>query len=211
MMSFTLSRHGGSMNLRRNWKCLFVFLLLIFWMQSANPQSSTGQGAPAPGATPRQKSIPPDNSPETSMRTSIANQLAGTWRLVSYQEKMENGSVQNPYGETPQGIAIFEPGGYVSVQIMKIPRVSFPAGYERATAEQVKAVHEAYLAYYGSWAVDEGHSEVVENIRGSNQPYLNNQITTQRFDFDGKRLNLRTVFDNHGDQHSILFVWEKIH
>jgi hypothetical protein len=27
----------------------------------------------------------------------------------------------------------------------------------------------------------------------------------------GKRLNLRTVFDNHGDQHSILFVWEKIH
>jgi len=97
------------------------------------------------------------------------------------------------------------------VQLMKIPRVSFPAGYDRATAEQVKAVHEAYLAYYGTWAVDEGHSVVVENIRASNQPFLNNQITTQRYDFDGKRLSLRTVLDNHGDEHSILFVWDKIH
>src|SRR5260370_23113037 len=104
-------------------------------MQSANPQSSTGQGAPAPGATPRQKSIPPDNSPETSMRTSIANQLAGTWRLASYQAKMENVSVQNPYGETPRGIAIFPPGAYFSRQIMKIPRLSLPPGYERSPAD----------------------------------------------------------------------------
>src|SRR5260370_14556727 len=126
MMSFTLSRHGGSMNLRRNWKCLFVFLLLIFWMQSANPQSSTGQGAPAPGATPRQKSIPPDNSPETSMRTSIANQLAGTWRLVSYQEKMVNGSVPHHYRDTPQAIADFHASGDLSQAIILLPLVLYP-------------------------------------------------------------------------------------
>lgn len=201
------------MNVRRIRKSLLIaFLLLpIFGMQNAYSQSATGASAPAPQATPRQKAIPPDTSPEGAMRASIATQLTGTWRLVSYQEKNEMGSTQNPFGENPQGLAIFEPGGYVSVQIMKIPRVSFPAGYDRATTEQVKAVHEAYLAYYGTWAVDEGHSVVIENIRGSNQPYLNNQITTQRFDFDGKRLNLRTVLDNHGEQHSILFVWEKIH
>jgi hypothetical protein len=199
------------MNLGRNCKwLLFAFLFLIFWGPSAHSQNSPGPSA-TPGPTPRQKSIPPDVSPQASMRASIANQLTGTWRLIAYQEKLENGSVVNPYGETPQGIAIFEPGGYVSVQVMKIPRVSFPAGYDRATVEQVKAVHEAYLAYYGTWAVDEGHTVVVENIRGSNQPYLNNQITTQMFDFDGKRLNLRTVFDNHGEEHSVLFVWEKIH
>ncbi len=145
------------------------------------------------------------------MHASISSLVTGTWRLVSYQEKLSNGETVNPYGDTPQGMAIFEPGGYVSVQIMKIPRVSFPVGYERATAEQVKAVHEAYLAYYGTWAIDETHNAIVENIRASNQPYFNNQMTTQSYDFQGKRLNLRTVFTDRSDEHSVLFVWDKIH
>lgn len=196
----------------RNWKCLLlVVLLLSFWMGSASAQGVSPDGASAQGAPPKPKSIPSETEPTAAMRASIVSQLIGTWRLVSYQERMEDGSVQNPYGEKPQGIAIFEPGGYLSLQIMKIPRVSYPAGYARASAEQLKTVQEAYLAYYGTWAVDEGHSAIIENIRGSNQPHLNNQITTQRFDFSGKQLSLRTVFENGGDQRSIEFVWEKIH
>jgi hypothetical protein len=145
------------------------------------------------------------------MHASISSQLIGTWRLVSYEEKLADGDVVNPYGDTPQGVAIFEPGGYVSVQIMKIPRVSFPAGYDRATVEQVKAVHEAYLAYYGTWAIDENQSALIEHIKASNQPYLNNQMTTQRYDFEAKRLNLRTVLTDRGEEHSVVFVWEKMH
>ncbi len=194
------------MNLGRKKCLLFAVLILAVAMENAGAQN-----APSASPAPQKKGIPPDTSPTAAMRASIAEQIAGTWRLVSYQEKTPDGSVVNPFGETPQGIVIFEPGGYVSLQIMKIPHVSFPAGYERATAEQVKAVHEAYLAYYGSWTVDETHSVILENIRASNQPYLNNQMTTQHFDLDGRRLNLRTEFDNHGDARSVLFVWEKIH
>jgi len=194
------------MNLGRKKCLLFAILILAVAVENAGAQSSLS-ASPAP----QKKEIPPDTSPTAAMRASIAEQIAGTWRLVSYQEKTPGGTVVNPFGETPQGIVIFEPGGYVSLQIMKIPRVSFPAGYERATAEQVKAVHEAYLAYYGSWTVDETHSVILENIRASNQPYLNNQMTTQHFDLDGKRLNLRTEFDNQGEARSVLFVWEKIH
>src|SRR5579859_1600775 len=194
------------MNLGRKKCLLFAILILAVAVENAGAQSSLS-ASPAP----QKKEIPPDTSPTAAMRASIAEQIAGTWRLVSYQEKTPGGTVVNPFGETPQGIVIFEPGGYVSLQIMKIPRVSFPAGYERATAEQVKAVHEAYLAYYGSWTVDETHGVILENIRACNQPYLNNQMTTQHFELDGKRLNLRTEFDNHGDARSVLFVWEKIH
>ena len=189
-------------------KCLLLAVLLLLPMSCW--ESARAQSASQPG-TPKPKSIPSDPSPTAAMNTSVSNQLTGTWRLVAYQEKLSNGDTVNPYGDTPQGIAIFEPGGYVSVQLMKIPRVSFPSGYDRATAEQVKAVHEAYLAYYGTWAVDEAHNVIVENIRASNQPFLNNQMTTQRYDFDGKRLSLRFVFDNHGDEHSVVFVWDKIH
>ena len=194
------------MNLGRKKCLLFAVLILAVAVENAVTQSASSAG-PAQ----QKKEIPPDTSPTAAMRASIAEQVAGTWRLVSYQEKTPDGTVVNPFGETPQGIVIFEPGGYVSLQIMKIPRVSFPAGYERATAEQVKAVHEAYLAYYGSWTVDETHSVILENIRASNQPYLNNQMTTQHFELDGKRLNLRTEFDNQGEARSVLFVWEKIH
>ena len=194
------------MKLGRNKCLLFSVLVLAVTVEIAGAQS-----APSTGPAPQKKEIPPDTSSTAAMRASFAERISGTWRLVSYQEKLLNGAVVNPFGETPQGIVIFEPGGYVSLQIMKIPRVSFPAGYERATAEQVKAVHEAYLAYYGSWTVDETHDVILENIRASNQPYLNNQMTTQQFDLDGKRLNLRTEFSDNGETHSVLFVWEKIH
>lgn len=191
-------------------RLLVVVPLISVLLASASAQSAS-EGGFGQGKTPKPKSVPSEGEPTEAMRASLAGQLTGTWRLVSYQEKMGDGSVQNPYGENPQGIAIFEPGGYFSVQMMKVPRVGYPAGYDRATAEQVKAVQEAYLAYYGTWAVDEGHSALIENIRGSNQPHLNNQITTQRFDFQGKRLGLRTVFDTTGGQQSIEFLWEKIH
>jgi hypothetical protein len=190
-------------------KCLLfavLFLLTVFCRRVVVAQSTA-----RPGSEPKPNSIPSDNSPTAAMHASISSQVAGTWRLVSYQEKLSNGDIVNPYGDTPQGVAIFEPGGYVSVQIMKIPRVSFPAGYDRATVEQVKAVHEAYLAYYGTWAIDETESALIENIKASNQPYLNNQMTTQRYDFEGKRLSLRTVLTDRGDEHSVVFVWEKMH
>ncbi len=183
-----------------------LFLLTVLCWRVAG-----GQSASRPATAAKPKSIPSDNSPTAAMHASISSQVSGTWRLVSYQEKLSNGDVVNPYGDTPQGVAIFEPGGYVSVQIMKIPRVSFSSGYDRATVEQVKAVHQAYLAYYGTWAIDENQSALIENIKASNQPYLNNQMTTQRYDFEGKRLNLRTVLTDRGDEHSVLFVWEKIH
>ena len=182
-----------------------LFLLTTLCWQLGGQSTSR----PAPESKPN--SIPSDHAPTAAMHASISSQVPGTWRLVSYEEKLTTGDIVNPYGDTPQGMAIFEPGGYVSVQIMKIPRVSFPAGYDRATVEQVKAVHEAYLAYYGTWAIDENQSVLIENIKASNQPYLNNQMTTQRYDFEGKRLSLRTVLVERGNEHSVLFVWEKIH
>jgi hypothetical protein len=190
-------------------KCLLfavLFLLTIFCWRVVSAQSVS-----RPGSEPKPNSIPSDTAPTAAMHASISSQVIGTWRLVAYQEKLPNGDIANPYGDTPQGVAIFEPGGYVSVQMMKIPRVSFTSGYARATVDQVKAVHEAYLAYYGTWAIDEAESALIENIKASNQPYLNNQMTTQRYDFEGKRLSLRTVLTDRGEEHSVVFVWEKMH
>ena len=183
-----------------------LFLLTGFCWHVVGAQTTS-----RPGSAPKPNSIPSDSPPTAAMHALISSQVTGTWRLVSFQEKLANGEMVNPYGDTPQGMAIFEPGGYVSVQIMKMPRVSFPAGYDRATVEQVKAVHEAYLAYYGTWAIDETQTALLENIKASNQPYLNSQMTTQRYDFEGKRLSLRTVFSDRGEEHSVVFVWEKIH
>jgi hypothetical protein len=195
---------------RTGIRLFFAVLLIALCLAEASAQSAP-EGGFGQGKSPKPKSVPSEPEPTATMRASIASQLAGTWRLVSYQEKLGNGTVQSPYGENPQGVAIFEPGGYFSVQIMKIPRANYPSGYDKATVEQLKAVQEAYLAYYGTWAVDEGHSALLEHVRASNQPHLNNQMTTQRFDFQGQRLSLRTVLDTNAGQQSIEFLWEKIH
>ena len=191
-------------------KCLLLIVLLLLPM--SRWESARAQSASQPG-TPKPKSIPSDPSPTAAMNTSISNQLTGTWRLVAYQEKLSNGDTVNPYGDTPQGeaAATNELMPMIYERLCTIAHRQLVHAPQRQTLSTTDLVHEAYLAYYGTWAVDEGHSVVVENIRASNQPFLNNQITTQRYDFDGKRLSLRTVLDNHGDEHSILFVWDKIH
>jgi Lipocalin-like domain len=47
--------------------------------------------------------------------------LVGTWRLVAYEDRPDQGPPQFPYGASPQRILIYDATGHMAVQIMKIP------------------------------------------------------------------------------------------
>ena len=53
------------------------------------------------------------------MAEKLRDHLMGAWELVSYVEKPLNGSLLNyPTGESPMGIIMYTPDGYMSVQLM---------------------------------------------------------------------------------------------
>ena len=63
------------------------------------------------------------------MTKTLREQLVGTWKLVSYVERPVDGSEPTyPMGEKLEGIIIYAPDGYMSVQLMRPDRAKFASG-----------------------------------------------------------------------------------
>jgi Lipocalin-like domain len=92
------------------------------------------------------------------MSMKLRDQLIGAWKLHSYVEIPVDGSEPfYPMGETPMGIIMYTPDGYMSAQLMKPEgRENFAVNdFYEGTLEEYKAAGSTYIAYTGPFKVDE--------------------------------------------------------
>lgn len=90
------------------------------------------------------------------MTDKLRDQLIGAWELVSFVEKPLNGSPPNyPMGETPLGIIMYTPDGYMSAQLMRQNPGHFASDWFKAISEEYARVASTYFAYAGPFEVDE--------------------------------------------------------
>src|SRR3974377_1265916 len=66
-----------------------------------------------------------DSAVSSAMAQMLKQELVGTWEVVSVVND-NNGKKSEPYGSHPMGYLMFDPGGHVSLQIMRsdIPKVA---------------------------------------------------------------------------------------
>jgi lipocalin-like protein len=145
--------------------------------------------------------------------TALANvthheSLVGTWRLVSYEDKPEQGPSAFPFGEKPKGLLIYDSVGNLSIQIMKTPHPKVASGdEEKITADEKVALFNAYTAYFGRYRVDEDRHVVIHHVEGDladvyigrneERPYTiqNEHLTLKpKWTVDGKRWEGTRVF-----------------
>ncbi|HVQ38836.1 MAG TPA: lipocalin-like domain-containing protein [Pyrinomonadaceae bacterium] len=83
-------------------------------------------------------------------------QLVGTWRLISAEDVDPNTGKWVPYtfGNPPSGYFIYDATGHASIQIMTTPPVSI-ASPDNPTPEEALAIFNGYIAYYGTYTVDD--------------------------------------------------------
>jgi hypothetical protein len=96
---------------------------------------------------------------------TLSERLVGAWSLVSYEVLTAAGTTQHPLGADAVGLLIYGPVGLMTVQIMARERKSWRVrslGAER-TAE-VAAAAEGYLAYAGTYEVDEAARTVTHHV-----------------------------------------------
>jgi hypothetical protein len=105
----------------------------------------------------------------------MTNPLLGTWLLES-AEDFADGLWEKPFGDSPKGYFSFSADGYVSVQFMKSPL---------APGENP---NEQYLAYFGTYTVDERTGTFTSTIVGSISPALLGTKQVRKFRFEGKKL-----------------------
>jgi hypothetical protein len=129
--------------------------------------------------------------------TEVRNKLVGAWRYVGTRI---NGSNWDR-GADPKGMIYYGPHGEMAVQIAPDVRRT-RAGAVMTPQEAVAAVKD-YIAYFGTYTVDEQSGTVTHHRHDSLQPGDTGDLV-RKYEFAGDRLVLRAP------NSTLEVTWERI-
>jgi len=137
--------------------------------------------------------------------------FVGTWKLLTYEVSRANGEVTFPKGRQPVGVLEYTREGRMSAQIMPEASATFPADhYNTATREQLRAALLDYVAYFGTFTVDEKEKKVIHHVLGSINPGFLRTDQKRSYEFSGNRLILSLTRTVGGEEQSIRLTWERV-
>lgn len=141
---------------------------------------------------------------------SLQERLLGTWQLLSFEVRAADGTVQAPFGSHPSGLLIYTPSGSMAVQICHAERVPFAAaGAREETVEEMVAAYQRYLAYFGTYAVDEAASTVTHHVAAATFPNLVGAQEVRHVQLDGEELTLRAALPRGPEPATAAIVWRR--
>jgi hypothetical protein len=126
--------------------------------------------------------------------TQKTSDLYGAWQLVSVETVRPNGEIIYPfYGRSPKGMIVYDPSGWMSVQIVSDPKPVVPTGKSRDTFNNAPAAEKAlaadgYYAYFGPFSVDVAASTVTHHLRESLYPGERGEDFVRQFSIAGGQL-----------------------
>jgi hypothetical protein len=126
--------------------------------------------------------------------SSFASQLVGVWTLVSYIDEKPGCDNTHPFGLRPQGFLIYTADGFVSAQLMRPGRSAFHSSdWHHGTPEEYQESGSGYIAYCGTYEVDEENATVTHIPSVSLLPNLIDGRQCRSIELHGDRLTLRAA------------------
>jgi hypothetical protein len=120
-------------------------------------------------------------------------QFVGAWKLVSSEHRSPDGQLTYPLGRDPVGIIMYDASGHMSAQIMRPDRPAFASGdVDKGTPTEIKFAYEGFIAYFGTYEVNEEEGTVTHHVEGSSFPNWVGSAQRRFFEFSGNRLTLST-------------------
>jgi hypothetical protein len=147
--------------------------------------------------------------------TPKASDLYGAWQLVSVETVRPNGEIIHPfYGKSPKGMIVYDPSGWMSVQIVSDPKPVVPAGKSRDTFNNAPAAEKAlaaegYYAYFGPYSVDVAAATVTHHLKESLYPGERGEDFVRQFSIADGRLTLVAHIHEMGEQHVRRLIWQR--
>jgi hypothetical protein len=117
--------------------------------------------------------------------SAAANQrFVGTWRLVAYDGRLP------AVGAHPTGLIYYDATGHMAAQLAPDrSRPSWPPN-TMPTPEQAKDAIAGYIAYFGTYSVDENAQTVTHHREAALNNYAVDLVRKYEFDASGNRLAL---------------------
>ena len=127
----------------------------------------------------------------------VANKLLGAWRYVG--TRIDGGNWDR--GANPKGMIYYGPHGEMAVQIA--PDVKRTRAGAAMTPQEALAAVKDYIAYFGTYTVDEAAGTVTHHRQDSLQPGDGGDLV-RRYELNGDRLVLRAP------NSTLEVTWERI-
>jgi Lipocalin-like domain len=128
---------------------------------------------------------------QTAAAAPAAQQLIGTWKLVSYVgEDVASGNKTDVMGPHPSGYIEYGRDGRMIVIIVGTDRKK-PAGSVATPAEALSLL-TSLLAYAGTWTLDTAAHTVTHHIEVSWDQTRTGESHVRTYRFEGDRLTLTT-------------------
>jgi hypothetical protein len=126
--------------------------------------------------------------------STYAARLVGVWSLVAYSDEQPGREDIHPFGPDPKGFLIYTADGFVSAQLMRTGRPAFHSSdWHHGTPEEYQASGSGYIAYCGTYEIDEEKSTVTHIPTVSFLPNLIDGRQCRSIELDGNRLVLRAA------------------
>jgi len=131
--------------------------------------------------------------------SSLINQLAGGWRLVSRVTTAADGKILVDPGlsETPKGVLIYDRSGHVAAQLSRPGRTVEMLGDECRAAEKVRGTNDTaqtilgYDAYFGTYTIDAEEGVVTHHLESALFPGDIGKDIKRNFSLSGDTLTIK--------------------
>jgi hypothetical protein len=95
----------------------------------------------------------------------VLSGLVGTWRLLSFDTRSPDGVSSQPFGSDPSGVIVYDSFGNFSVQLARAGRPEFGSGdIQDGTADEIRAAYAGYIAYFGTYDVNEAEGHLTHKV-----------------------------------------------
>jgi hypothetical protein len=130
-----------------------------------------------------------------TMRAQADNPFVGTWKLISIETRGPDGAIApgpNPVGGVnPTGTVMYDAAGNVSLQIMPSGRPASLNILQPLSPEQAKEALFGYIAYYGTYRLDQRTRTMHIHFDGSLNPSMVGTNGERYYEFNGNRMKFR--------------------
>jgi hypothetical protein len=133
--------------------------------------------------------------------------LVGNWTLLSYVTENPDGSQGKPYGAAV-GRLSYDDHGNMAGQVMRPGRLEVAPG--QWGAQEVRSAYAGYIAYFGTYEVNEAQDTVVHHVHGALNPGWVGGHQVRRMRFDGDLLVLSTDVPKAGAMVRHTLTWKKL-
>ena len=136
-----------------------------------------------------------------------AEKFVGTWKLISYETRFEDGRVEYPMGNDAVGRVIYTTEGYMSGHLMR-KREAGEFDINNVQSEVLNKITD-HVSYTGRFEVRE--NTVVHFADISVFPSWVDSEQVRIFEFEGDRLKLSTgPLKISGETQSAHLIWERV-